>query len=155
MVYVHVNEFAEEFKTTSAWLLEEAEAEFRKGDLVQASEKSWGAAAQYLKALATERDWGHDTHSHLVQAADRLAQEMGNVDMSRLFYAAESLHANIYQAHGQAHRQTHRNKAAVRLAMDDVRQYVSILANIPPPANPPRRSHVKARPLYKTRDGNP
>ena len=147
MTYVHVNEFAKEFKVTGDWLLQEAEAEFEKGDLVQASEKSWGAVSQYLKALATERDWGHDTHSHLVQVADMLAEEAGNEGMSRLFYAAESLHANYYQAH--------RNEASVRRAMDDVKRYVGILAAIPPPEVAPRRNHVKARPFYRTRDGNP
>ena len=147
MTYVHVNEFAKEFKTTGDWLLEEAEAEFEKGDLAQASEKSWGAVAHYLKALATERDWGHDTHGHLVQVADMLVEETGNEEMSRLFYAAESLHANYYQAY--------RNEASVRRAMDEVQRYMEILRVIPPPEVAPRRNHVKARPFYRTRDGNP
>ena len=125
MTYVHVNEFAKEFKTTGDWLLEEAEAEFEKGDLVQASEKSWGAVSQYLKALATERDWGHDTHAHLAQVADRLAEETGNSEMRDLFDSAQALHANYYQINME--------EAAVRYRMDKVRQYVSILSSIPPP----------------------
>ena len=144
---MHVNEFAEEFKTTGDWLLQEAEAEFEKGDLVQASEKSWGAVAQYLKALATERDWGHDTHSHLVQVADMLAENTGNEEMRLLFASAESLHANYYQAH--------RDEVSVRHLMNAVRKYVGILAAIPPPEVAPRRNHMKARPFYRTRDGNP
>ena len=147
MTYIHVNEFAKEFKTTGDWLLQEAEAEFEKGDFVQASEKSWGAVAHYLKALATERDWGHDTHGHLVQVADMLAEEMDDLEMRKLFYAAESLHANFYQAY--------RNETSVRFAMNDVREYVEILGTIPPPEVAPRRSHVKARPFHRTRDGNP
>ena len=147
MTYVHVNDFANEFRTTGDWLLQEAEGEFEKGDLVQASEKSWGAVAQYLKALATERDWGHDTHAHLVQVADRLWEETENDEMRRLFSSAESLHANYYQ--------TNRSEAWVRRAMNDVRRYVAILAAMPPPAQLPRRSHVKSRPFYRTRDGNP
>ena len=147
MTYVHVNEFAKEFKTTGDWLLEEAEIEFEKGDFVQASEKSWGAVSQYLKALATERDWGHDTHGHLAIVADQLAEEMGNADMRRLFDAAQGLHANYYQAN--------RSEASVRQAMDDVNRYVGMLAAIPPPETPPRRNHVKARPFVRTRDGNP
>ena len=58
MTYVNVTEFAKEFRVTGDWLLQEAEAKFETGDFVQASEKSWGAAAQRLKALAMERDWG-------------------------------------------------------------------------------------------------
>ena len=147
MTYVHVNEFAKEFKTTGDWLLQEAEAEFEKGDLVQASEKSWGAVAQYLKALATERDWGHDTHAHLVQVADMLWEETGNEEMRSLFSSAESLHANYYQ--------TSRSESWVRHAMDDVKRYVGMLAAISPPEVAPRRNHVKTRPFHRTRDGNP
>ena len=144
---MHVNDFAKEFRTTGDWLLQEAETEFEQGDLVQASEKSWGAVAQHLKALATERDWGHDTHAHLVQVADMLWEETGNEEMRRLFGSAESLHANYYQ--------TNRSEAWVRSAMEDVKQYVGVLAAIPPPEVAPRRNHVKARPFYRTRDGNP
>ena len=147
MTYIHVNDFAKEFKITGNWLLEEAEAEFEKGDFVQASEKSWGAVAQYLKAIATERDWGHDTHAHLVQVADMLWEESGNDEMRGLIDTAQGLHANYYQAN--------RSEAYVRRAMDDVKRYVGMLAAIPPPETPPRRNHVKARPFFRTRDGNP
>ena len=147
MTYVHVNDFAKEFKVTGDWLLEEAEAQFEKGDFLQASEKSWGAVSQYLKALATERDWGHDTHAHLAQVADQLVGETGNVEIGDLFDRAQALHANYYQAN--------RDEAWVRRAMDAVRQYIAILAAIPPPNVAPRRNHVKSRPFYRTRDGNP
>ncbi len=147
MTYVNVNEFAREFRITGDWLLLEAEAEFEKGDFLQASEKSWGAAAQYLKALATERDWGHDTHSHLAIVADQLAEETGNAEISRLFTLAEGLHANYYQAH--------RSEEAVRQGMDDVKRYVEVLAAISQPETPPRRNHVRTRPFVRTRDGNP
>ena len=147
MTYVHVNDFAKEFKITGDWLLEEAEAEFGKGDLVQASEKSWGAVSQYLKALATERDWGHDTHAHLVQVADMLAVETQNDEIMTLIDTAQGLHANYYQCN--------RSEAYVRRAMDDVRRFVGILAAIPPPEVAPRRNHVKSRTFYRTRDGNP
>ncbi len=147
MTYVDVNEFAREFQVTGNWLLQEAEAEFEKGDFVQASEKSWGAAAQHLKALATERDWGHDTHGHLGVVADQLAAETGNEEISKLFSLAESLHANFYEAH--------RSEAAVRGGMDDVRRFVGILAAIPPPEQPPRRNHIRTRSFVRTRDGNP
>ena len=147
MTYMHVNDFAKEFKATGDWLLQEAESEFEKGVFVQASEKSWGAVAQYLKALATERDWGHDTHAHLVQVADMLWEETGNEEITTLIDTAQGLHANYYQAN--------RSEAYVRRAMNDVRRFVGILAAIPLPEVAPRRNHVKARPFYRTRDGNP
>ena len=147
MTYVNVNEFAKEFRVAGDWLLEEAEAEFEKGDFVQASEKSWGAAAQYLKALATERDWGHDTHGHLGVVADRLAEETGNEEVGDLFDTAQALHANFYQAS--------RSEAWLRRALNGMRRYVNILAVIPAPEQPPRRNQVRARPFVRTRNGNP
>ena len=147
MTYVHVNEFAKEFKTTGDWLLQEAEVEFEKGDLVQASEKSWGAVSQYLKALATERDWGHDTHAHLAQVADRLAEETDNSEMRDLFDAGQALHANYYQ--------TSMNEVSVRYRMDKVKRYVEILSAVPLPERPPRRNHVKTRLFHRTRGENP
>ena len=147
MTYVHVNDFAKEFRTTGDWLLEEAEEQFEQGDLLQASEKSWGEVAHYLKALATERDWGHDTHAHLVQVADKLADETGNDEMMGLIDIAQGLHANYYQAS--------KSERSVRYAMDEVRRYVGMLAAIPPPEVAPRRIHVKTRAFYRTRDDNP
>ena len=147
MTYVNVNDFAREFKVTGDWLLQEADAEFEKGDFLQASEKSWGAVSQYLKALATERDWGHETHGHLGVVAGRLADETRNDEIRLLFSIAEGLHANYYQAH--------RDEMSVKLSMDEVKRYVGILAAIPPPGVAPRHNHVKARPFYRTRDGNP
>ena len=54
---------------TSRRLLEQAEREYRAGDVLQASEKGWGAAAHAVKAIAEERGWEHDRHGHLVRAA--------------------------------------------------------------------------------------
>ena len=147
MTYVDVKEFAREFRVTGDWLLTEAEAEFEKGDFVQASEKSWGAAAQHLKALATERDWGHDTHSHLAIVTERLVEETGNEEIDNLFDTAQALHANFYEAHW--------SEAAIRRRMDKVRRFVGILAAIPPPEQPPRRNHIRSRSFVRTRGGNP
>ena len=38
----------------SAQFLEQAEAELRNGDLLQASEKAWGAVTHYVNSLARE-----------------------------------------------------------------------------------------------------
>ena len=57
--------------------------------------------------------------------ADRLAEETGDIEISRLVSVAERLHANFYQ--------THRSEAAVRSGMDDVKRLVGILAKVGPP----------------------
>ena len=52
-----------------------AEGYLRQGDLVQASEKSWGAAACALKSIAEERDWNHQSHSLLFDISSQIADE--------------------------------------------------------------------------------
>ena len=143
MTYIPVDEHAEEYKQTGRWLMDRAESEFSQGDLVQASEKAWGAAAQFLKALATQRGWAHETHQHLGQVADRLADETGNAEISNLFDRAESLHANFYKAH--------RGEASVRRGMDAMQVYLDILNAVPLPETPPRKSRTKKRTFHRTR----
>ena len=63
---------------TSRCLLEQAEREYRAGDVLQASEKGWGAAAHAVKAIAEGRGWEHDRHGHLFRTARRIANEWGS-----------------------------------------------------------------------------
>jgi hypothetical protein len=144
MTYIPVEEVAEEYRQTGRWLMDRAEWEFDRGDLVQASEKAWGAAAQFLKALATQRGWGHESHQHLGQVADKLAAETGNPEISIFFDRAESLHANFYEAY--------RSEASVRLGIDAMQQYLDIMEAIPPPETPPRIGHKKKRTFFRTRE---
>lgn len=66
-------------------------------DLLQASEKGWGAAAQMVKAAAHARGWRHRSHRDLYRAVDRLVEETGDRDLWTLFHTASSLHANFYE----------------------------------------------------------
>ena len=141
--YIDLKAAASGYRATGDQLLQRAEEEFDKGDLLQASEKSWGAVSQYLKALATERGEGHSTHAHVRQIAQKLADETGNQEIARLFSPAESLHANFYEAA--------MDESTVREGMDLMRRYVSILKEVPPPRDPPRKTHVPGRPFYRTR----
>jgi hypothetical protein len=68
-----------------------------EGDLVQASEKGWGAAAQAVKAVAESRGWSHQSHRDLFQAVGRLTTETGDGGIGDLFHAASSLHVNFYE----------------------------------------------------------
>lgn len=68
-----------------------------EGDLAQASEKGWGAAAQMVKAAAEARDWCHNGHGELFRAINRLADEAGDEQLRTLFHAANSLHINFYE----------------------------------------------------------
>ena len=70
---------------------------FAKGDLPQASEKGWGAAAQMVKAVAQQRGWRHSTHRALLGAVTALRRETGDSELSVQFSAASSLHMNFYE----------------------------------------------------------
>ena len=78
-------------------LLAQARAELAAGDVRQASEKGWGAAALMFKSIAEDREWDHERHRHFAIAASRLRSELGNRDVIRFFNVAESLHGNFYE----------------------------------------------------------
>lgn len=87
----------QKFRDDSRGLLAKARTELDAGDLRQASEKGWGAAALMLKAIAERRHWDHERHRHFSIAAGRLRSELGNRDVVRLYNVAESLHANFHE----------------------------------------------------------
>ncbi len=74
-----------------------AEEALAQGDLLQASEKLWGAAAHMVKAVAEGRGWEHSGHRELFQVVNRLANESGDADLRHLFHTANSLHSNFYE----------------------------------------------------------
>ena len=74
-----------------------AEDYLRQGDLVQASEKSWGAAACALKFIAEQRDWQHQSHSLLFDISNQVAEELGRADLRDMFQSAKSMHQNFYE----------------------------------------------------------
>ena len=88
---------ADRYLSTSAWLFAQAEAELEIGDLVQASEKFWGAAAQALKATAQSRGWAHDSHAHFYRIIRNIIDETGDDELLDLFNAANLLHVNFYE----------------------------------------------------------
>ena len=47
---------AEQHREISTQFLEHAEDELRKGDLLQASEKAWGAVSHYVNSIARQRN---------------------------------------------------------------------------------------------------
>jgi hypothetical protein len=78
-------------------LLGKAREALRENDLVQASEKLWGAAAQMVKSVAERRGWQHSSHRELFRVVSRLAEEAGDIEVRNLFRLADSLHTNFYE----------------------------------------------------------
>ena len=86
-----------QYRSAAAQLLEQARQELARGDVRQASEKGWGAAAQAVKAVAETRGWEHKTHGSLFQAVRRLSVEPEGDGLDGLFGAANTLHINFYE----------------------------------------------------------
>ncbi|MCY3567925.1 MAG: PaREP1 family protein [Chloroflexi bacterium] len=93
----------------SAEYLEHARSLLAEGDLKQASEKGWGAAATSIKALAESRGLDHNGHFLLRRILRQLVEEIGDDELSEHFGLAEVLHINFYEG---------------RLPSEDVERYV-------------------------------
>ena len=85
------------YQERSRQFLAKAREEFQAGDLVQASEKGWGAAALMVKEAAQRRGMEHETHGHLFVVVRALRNETRDGSLRRLFETASNLHRNFYE----------------------------------------------------------
>ena len=85
------------YKKQSRIFLAQAFEELKKGDLPQASEKGWGAAAQMVKANAQEMGWRHFSHRDIMRAVSALTDETSDEELANLFALASHLHVNFYE----------------------------------------------------------
>ena len=85
------------YREQSRAFLAQASEELERGDLRQASEKGWGAAAQIVKAAADARGWEHDRHATLFRVVRELADESGDAELRYMFAVAGELHSNFYE----------------------------------------------------------
>ena len=91
--------------------LQQADEELARGDLRQASEKAWGAAAQAVKAAGEARGWEHATHGRLYRVVNRLVEETADVQIREQFEVAGRLHQNFYEG------KLNRDRVAMGLAI--------------------------------------
>ncbi len=74
-----------------------------EGDYLQAAEKSWGAYAQTVKAIAADHGLRVTHHASIIGAADRIALLVGTVDtaagdtLRQGLSTARSLHQHWYE----------------------------------------------------------
>ena len=105
-----------------------AEDYLMQGDLKQASEKSWGAAACALKSIAEQRGWHHQSHSLLFDISNQVADELNRDDLRDMFSAAKSMHQNFYENWEQ--------EDGVEYAVGRIKEYLveleSVSAQLPP-----------------------
>ena len=76
--------------------LEAADGFFEQGDIIQVSEKLWGATAHAIKSVCVHRRWRHGEYSHLRDAMNRLTEETGDGSLLDGFNIAYSHHLNFY-----------------------------------------------------------
>lgn len=107
------------YQSAAKELLGKAREALAQGDLLQASEKGWGTAAQITKAVAASRGWPHNSHRLLFDVATRLMQETNDRRLGELWRIANGLHQNFYEQWW--------DEPQVRGAIDDVAEYVAKL----------------------------
>ena len=66
------------------------------GDMHQASEKGWGAAAWMTKAVAVAQNWRYDQHAHFNVVLNNALVLTGNERLLALRGIANELHRNYY-----------------------------------------------------------
>ena len=81
---------------TARQFLVDADREFESGDILQASEKLWGAASHVVIAEMHRREMSAGGHRAMVLAVQQFAEEEGDPALSDMFSGARALHANFY-----------------------------------------------------------
>ena len=87
----------ERYEAISRHLLTQAQAELAKGDILQASEKAWGATAHAIKAVCQQLGWNHHAHDHLRIATSYIATELSRDDLRLAFGYLDIVHFNYYE----------------------------------------------------------
>jgi len=75
--------------------LDEAQKYAEMGDIVQASEKYWGAITSLLNIIGELRNMPHYRHSDYWEIIETIAMELDK-EVIDLYGIAERLHANFY-----------------------------------------------------------
>ena len=81
---------------TARQFLLDADREYEAGDILQASEKLWGAASHVVIGEMKSRGMAIRTHRQTVEAVEAFAQEFGEPSLADWFIAAQGLHRNFY-----------------------------------------------------------
>ena len=110
------------YRNAATQLLAQARHELANGDVRQASEKGWGAAAQAVKAVAESRGWDHKTHAALFNVVNRLGEQTENEELDALFVTASGLHVNFYE--------NWLPSGTVGVGLDKVAEFVSLMSKV-------------------------
>ena len=114
-------EGASDFRGQAWDFLAKSRQYLAEGDLHQASEKGWGAAAHMMKAVAAARGWEYEMHDQFRSAVRNARQWSRDERLRTLGYSAEALHKNYYQ------RKVFLDSEEIRADLDDVELMLNIL----------------------------
>jgi len=115
-------DLVEHYQALSEKYLEEAKELLKKRDLVQASEKFWGATALTIKMLAAKRGLKLEEHGSLWAFINILAMENNDRDIIGLFHVANGLHKNFYE--------NEMPREAVEVSAEDIEKLIEKLRRI-------------------------
>lgn len=87
----------EHYKRLNGKFLRDAEELVAEGDLVQASEKFWGAAAEIVKAYGVKKGLRTRTHADLWDIVITVDKENRQLGLHEDFLTAGYLHSNFYE----------------------------------------------------------
>ena len=124
----------ERYEEISRHLLQQAREELDKGDILQASDKAWGATAHAIKAVCQRMGWNHHAHNHLRAAVSYVSSELGRDDLRLAFGYLESLHVNYYEHQWEL--------ADVRTGIDNATFFINELSTLPFGNLPSDQSHL-------------
>jgi len=112
-------ELVEHYQALSEKYLAEARELLKRGDLVQTSEKLWGATALAVKAVAAKRGLKLERHGSLWNFVSKLSKEKGDENIITLFIVANGLHRNFYE--------DQMNKESLEVAIKNIEQLIGKL----------------------------
>ena len=85
-----------DYRQQSREFLSKGRAYLADGDLHQASEKGWGAAAWMAKAVAEAQGWQYRRHDEFLKVIRQAQDLSGDARLRDLRRAASELHGNFY-----------------------------------------------------------
>ena len=97
--------------------------EVERGELEEAGNKLWGAAAHAIKAVAMKRSWPHGSHRDLEEVVMRLVDDEGAPAVLYTYYTSASwFHARFYGGPP--------SEGVIANGKRDIAEFIRILENL-------------------------
>lgn len=116
-----------DYATQANEFLARAREYLADGQLHQASEKAWGAAAHMAKAVAEAQGWEYETHADFAVVMDQARLLTGDGRLTGMRGVANELHGNYYR------RKRHLKAELIGEDIEKVAQLLAILAPLTTP----------------------